>query len=171
MSSTEGIWSAFCHRIYFFVDWAEAAQWCEGRGDHGDGISRRGLATRHEDLGQSVLERQLGFGRATIAAARGGSSMTQTIRASETSGAATEAARRTGLFTTGRSLGLGLLAGAGGAWIGTLTTMEPYRPYFMGLTLVFLGLAFRKLYLAPRSCAAEETCGTPRTLRRQRALF
>lgn len=33
MSSTEGIWSAFCHRIYFFADRAEAAQWCEGRGD------------------------------------------------------------------------------------------------------------------------------------------
>lgn len=113
--------------------------------------------------------------------------MTQTIRASESSEAAPGAAQCAGLFTTGRSLGLGLLAGvgaslccipillllagAGGAWMGTLTAMEPYRPYFMGLTLVFLGLAFRKLYLVPRSCAADETCGTPRTLRRQRALF
>lgn len=31
-SSTEGIWSAFCHRIYFFPDDEEAGQWVEGRG-------------------------------------------------------------------------------------------------------------------------------------------
>lgn len=32
LSSTEGIWSAFCHRIYFFPDEVEAETWCEGRG-------------------------------------------------------------------------------------------------------------------------------------------
>ena len=38
-----------------------------------------------------------------------------------------------------------LALGIGGAWIGTLTPFEPYRPLFIGLTLIFLGLAFRKV--------------------------
>jgi mercuric ion transport protein len=43
---------------------------------------------------------------------------------------------------------LALLAlGVSGAWIGNLTALEPYRPLFIGLTLVFLGLAFLRLYL------------------------
>lgn len=96
-------------------------------------------------------------------------------------------AERSGLLTTGRSLGLGLLAGVGaslcclpillllagmgGAWMGTLTAMEPYRPYLTGLTVVFLGLAFWKLYIVPRRCAEDEACTTPRTLRRQRLML
>src|SRR5205823_1777775 len=39
-----------------------------------------------------------------------------------------------------------LVFGIGGAWIGNLTPLEPYRPIFIGLTLLFLGLAFRRLY-------------------------
>jgi MerT mercuric transport protein len=39
-----------------------------------------------------------------------------------------------------------LALGIGGAWVGSLTKMEPFRPYFIVLTLLFLGLAFRKLY-------------------------
>jgi mercuric ion transport protein len=40
-----------------------------------------------------------------------------------------------------------LALGIGGSWVGSLTAMEPYRPFFIGMTLLFLGLAFRKLYL------------------------
>jgi len=32
-SSTQGIWSAFCQRIHFFADAAEARSWCKGRGE------------------------------------------------------------------------------------------------------------------------------------------
>ena len=42
-----------------------------------------------------------------------------------------------------------LALGISGAWIGNLTALEPYRPIFIGLTLLFLGLAFRRLYLVP----------------------
>ncbi|MFX8832921.1 mercuric transporter MerT family protein, partial [Acinetobacter baumannii] len=38
-----------------------------------------------------------------------------------------------------------LALGIGGSWIANLTAMEPYRPFFIGLTLLFLGLAFRQL--------------------------
>ena len=64
-------------------------------------------------------------------------------------------------------LGLGI----GGAWIGNLTALEPYRPISIGLTLLFLGLAFRRLYLMPQVCAPGESCADPQVVRRQRLIF
>lgn len=37
--------------------------------------------------------------------------------------------------------------GIGGAWMSTLTSMEATRPFFIALTLIFLVLGFRRLYL------------------------
>jgi mercuric ion transport protein len=42
---------------------------------------------------------------------------------------------------------------------------------FIALTLLFLGLAFRKLYLVPQVCLPGTTCADPQTLGRQRFLF
>ena len=64
-----------------------------------------------------------------------------------------------------------LALGIGGAWVVNLTALEPYRPIFIGLTLLFFGLAFRKLYLAPQVCSAGTVCAEPLTLRRQRIVF
>lgn len=64
-----------------------------------------------------------------------------------------------------------LMLGIGGTWIGNLTAMEPYRPIFMGLTLLFLGLSFRQLYLVPQVCTPDTPCADPRTLKRQRLTF
>ena len=64
-----------------------------------------------------------------------------------------------------------LSLGIGGAWISNLTALEPYRPIFIGITLVFLLLAFRKLYLAPRQCAPGDSCSLPNVLRNQRIIF
>ena len=61
--------------------------------------------------------------------------------------------------------------GFGGAWIAHLTALEPYRPIFIGLVLVFFGLAFRKLYLIPQNCAAGGDCVADRTRNVQRILF
>lgn len=49
--------------------------------------------------------------------------------------------------------------------------MEPFRPIFIGLTLLFLGLAFRKLYLVQQICTPGTACGDPRTITRQRLVF
>lgn len=64
-----------------------------------------------------------------------------------------------------------LALGIGGTWVGSLTAMEPYRPFFIGLTLLFLGLAFRTLYLVPQVCTLGTPCADPRTRRRQRLTF
>lgn len=64
-----------------------------------------------------------------------------------------------------------LALGVGGTWVGSLTVMEPFRPLFIGLTLLFLGLAFRKLYLVPQVCMPGTPCASPRTLTRQRRVF
>ncbi len=66
-----------------------------------------------------------------------------------------------------------ILLGVGitGAWISNLTALEPYRPIFIGLTLLFLGLAFRKLYLVPQVCEPGTSCENPSTTGRQRIAF
>lgn len=64
-----------------------------------------------------------------------------------------------------------LSLGIGGAWIGNLTALEPYRPILIVLVLVFLGLAFRKLYLVPQDCNSDATCLADRTRHTQRVIF
>ncbi len=64
-----------------------------------------------------------------------------------------------------------LALGIGGTWIGELTAMEPYRPVFIGLTLLFLGLAYRRLYRVPQVCVPDAPCADPRAAQRRRWLF
>lgn len=61
--------------------------------------------------------------------------------------------------------------GFGGAWAARMARLEPFQPYFIALTVVFMGFAFHQLYVRPRSCAPGEACEAPRVLRRQRASF
>jgi mercuric ion transport protein len=64
-----------------------------------------------------------------------------------------------------------LSLGIGGAWVGSLTAMAPYRAIFMGLTLLFLGLTFRNLYRVSPVCAPSTPCTDARTIKRQRLTF
>ncbi|MEX0957954.1 MAG: mercuric transporter MerT family protein [Burkholderiales bacterium] len=64
-----------------------------------------------------------------------------------------------------------VLAGVGGTWISGLAALEPYRPIFVVLALVFLGLAFHRLYFSQQACAPGIECVDGRTLSRQRAVF
>ncbi|MDT8385729.1 MAG: mercuric transporter MerT family protein [Gammaproteobacteria bacterium] len=64
-----------------------------------------------------------------------------------------------------------LTLGIGGAWIGNLSALEPFRPIFIGVMLLFLGLAFRKLYLVPEACAVGKPCANPVTRRNQRVIY
>lgn len=64
-----------------------------------------------------------------------------------------------------------LALGVSGAWISSLTALEPYRPIFIGFTLLFLAAAFYRLYPANRVCTPGSTCADPRTLNRRRLAF
>ncbi len=64
-----------------------------------------------------------------------------------------------------------LMLGIGGAWVSHLTALEPLRPWFIGITALFLGLAFRRLYLQPQVCAPGALCADSRVLKRQRTIF
>ncbi len=48
--------------------------------------------------------------------------------------------------------------GFSGAWISNLTTLEPYRPWFIGAALAALFMAGRRIYRPARSCAPGEVC-------------
>jgi mercuric ion transport protein len=64
-----------------------------------------------------------------------------------------------------------LSLGIGGAWISTLTSLSTVRPVFLILTLVFIGLAYRKLYLIQGSCKDDEVCVSPEVEQKQRTIF
>lgn len=64
-----------------------------------------------------------------------------------------------------------LSLGIGGAWVGGLTVMEPYRIYFVGGTLLFLAMAYRKLYRDPQPCHPDNGCADPSVKKWQQGIF
>jgi mercuric ion transport protein len=63
-----------------------------------------------------------------------------------------------------------VLMGIGGAW---MAVFEPYRPLFLGVGIVFMVLAYRKIYRAPaaQDCAPGSLCALPQTNRVYKILF
>ena len=66
-----------------------------------------------------------------------------------------------------------VLMGIGGAWIANLAVFEPYRPLFLGVGIVFMVLAYRKIYGAPaaQDCTPGSLCALPQTNRVYKVLF
>lgn len=54
--------------------------------------------------------------------------------------------------------------GVGGAWMGNLTAMAPYQPWFAGAALVSLAAGFWRVYFAPgKTRGTGASCGTARS--------
>ena len=52
--------------------------------------------------------------------------------------------------------------GISGAWIGQLTALEPYKPFFIAITVGFLGYGYWLVYRKPKvACAEGEVCARP----------
>lgn len=52
--------------------------------------------------------------------------------------------------------------GVSGAWIGNLTALEPYKPYFLTVTAVLLAAGFWHLYFKPKkACEVGTYCARP----------
>ena len=55
-----------------------------------------------------------------------------------------------------------VLLGVSGAWIGNLTRLEPYRPFFLAAALIALFFAWRPVFRPARDCTPGEVCAVPR---------
>lgn len=52
--------------------------------------------------------------------------------------------------------------GVSGAWIGNLTALAPYQPFFVTATLGFLSVGFWQVYFKPKkACAVDSYCANP----------
>lgn len=62
--------------------------------------------------------------------------------------------------------------GAGGAWLGTLSGLAPYQPYFLAAAVLFLALGFWRVHRrANAECADGTACATPRSRRLVKATL
>jgi len=61
--------------------------------------------------------------------------------------------------------------GLSGAWIGNLTRLEPYRPFFIAGALAALFFAGRRIFRPAQVCEPGEVCAMPRTRRVYKILF
>ncbi len=64
-----------------------------------------------------------------------------------------------------------LMLGISGSWIGNLSALEPVRPIFIAAAVVFVGLAYRKIYRQPAACAIDSVCATTLGKRSQKFMF
>jgi len=61
--------------------------------------------------------------------------------------------------------------GLSGAWIGNLTLLEPYRPFFIAGALVALFFAGRRIFRPARACQPGEVCAVAGTRRLHKIAF
>ena len=61
--------------------------------------------------------------------------------------------------------------GLSGAWIGNLTKLEPYRPFFLAAALVAMFFAWRRIYRPAAVCEPGEVCAIPQVRRTYKILF
>lgn len=61
--------------------------------------------------------------------------------------------------------------GFSGAWIGNLTVLEPYRPFFIAAALVALFFAWRRIWRPAIACAGGAVCANPAIHRAYKLLF
>jgi mercuric ion transport protein len=87
-----------------------------------------------------------------------------------------EAKGRTGLFAVGGLAGALLASsccvlpflfvslGVSGAWIGQLTALSPYQPFFLGAAVALLGAGFWQAYRhKPEVCLPGTVCAKPQS--------
>lgn len=56
--------------------------------------------------------------------------------------------------------------GVSGAWIGTLTALSPYQPYFIAIAALCIGVGLWRVYRKPAvECAPDTYCAQPKSKR------
>ncbi|MBA2238744.1 MAG: mercuric ion transporter MerT [Lysobacter sp.] len=64
-----------------------------------------------------------------------------------------------------------IMLGVSGAWIGNLSVLEPFRPLFIGVAMVALFFAWRRIYRPARACAPGDVCAIPQVRTTYKVLF
>jgi mercuric ion transport protein len=64
-----------------------------------------------------------------------------------------------------------VLLGVSGAFIGNLTSLEPYRPLFIAAAVVALLLAWRRIFRPVEACAPGQVCAIPQVQSTYKLLF
>ena len=64
-----------------------------------------------------------------------------------------------------------VMLGFSGAWIGQLRRLEPYRPWFLGFTLLTLVLAGVRIFRPAEACTDGTVCATKVRPSHQKMLF
>jgi mercuric ion transport protein len=53
--------------------------------------------------------------------------------------------------------------GLGGAWVGSLHVLEPFKPVFLGVALIAMVSAYRKIFRPAADCMPGQLCALPKT--------
>lgn len=61
--------------------------------------------------------------------------------------------------------------GVSGAWISNLASLEPYRPLFIGVALVTMFFAGRRILQPAEKCQPDEVCALPRVRVAYKVIF
>ncbi|WP_027492022.1 mercuric ion transporter MerT [Rhodanobacter sp. OR444] len=61
--------------------------------------------------------------------------------------------------------------GFSGAWIGNLTVLEPYRPWFIGAALIAMFFAYRRIFRPAQACKPGEVCAIPQVRTTYKFIF
>jgi len=61
--------------------------------------------------------------------------------------------------------------GLGGAWISNLQVLEPFKPIFLGVALLAMIFAYRKIFRSAAECRPGEICALPQTQYTYKIIF
>ena len=64
-----------------------------------------------------------------------------------------------------------VMLGLGGAWVGSLKLLEPYKYIFLAVAAIAMIMAFRRIYRPVAECLPGEVCALPRTRMIYKAAF
>ena len=64
-----------------------------------------------------------------------------------------------------------IMLGVSGAWIGNLTVLEPYQPFFTGAAVFALFLAWRRIWRPAAPYQPGQVCAVPLINRTYKLLF
>jgi mercuric ion transport protein len=138
-------------------------------GSHRSGVPSRGLLRRA--ISESTTDVSASFETAPTASTAGSGRSKDSLGGSGST--ALFAGGLAAILASTCCLGPLILISLGfsGAWIGNLTVLEPYRPFFIIAAVVALFFAGRHIFRPVHLCKPGEVCSLPRARRVYKFLF